>query len=607
MNTPIPQAVLEGTLIYPQLDKLVRSPTQPRIRKGFDDGSLADLASSIQSFGVAQPILIRDAGADKYEIVCGERRWRSARLAGLGTIPALLRTLTDHEVVQIQLIENTQREDLDALEEAEGYERLMKLTDPNTGTLYTVEKIAELQGTSKGTIYARLKLLDLCEKGRKALFENKIDTSTALLIARISPEKIQLEALNDILQQDMSYRRAQNHIQQKFMLELKTAIFDTKDAALLKKAGSCDGCPKRTGNQPGLFDDIKNKDVCTDPVCFAMKKTAHFLNIRNKAEAEGAKVIAGKEAQKILPSKYSTDYYLNESGYAKPNEKIPNDPKGRTWEQALKQTKLLEAKEGEKPRLQPTLIENPHEKGEIIQAINIEQAAKALREQGYEVSLRGASTGKPAKTDKEKAEAEKLRAQTKAENLYRSRLVQAIHTKADEDLNGATPQLRPEIFRLLAIEIFDQSKAYSAKTELVTAHLGEEAAKKGTWEANKLFKNHLETLSPQACMLIMVDLIMAPEETVEGWQVQQKNTPDVMLALAGIHEIDAATIKKQAELEIKTEVEAKKKAKEAKKPAATKKTTAANPAKKDAKAPAAAATKVRPAAEWPFPAPPLKT
>jgi hypothetical protein len=384
------------------------------------------------------------------------------------------------------------------------------------------------------------------------------------------------------------------------MLELKEAIFDPKDAALFKKAGSCDGCPKRTGNQPDLFSDVKSKDVCTDPVCFAMKKAAHFLIIRNQAEAEGAKIIKGPEAKKILPSNYSKDYYLNQNGYAKPNEKIPNDPKGRTWEQALKQTNLLDSKDGEKPKVAPVIIENPHEKGEIIQALNMAEAAKALREQGYEVTLRSSDSARPVKTDKEKADDAKLRAQIKAENLYRERLAMAIHTQAVEDLNGTSPQIRPELFRLLADEVFTQSKAYSAKTKLVVAHLGEEAGKKSMWEANSAFKDYLETLQPQTCLLIMIDLLMAPEEKVDNYTV--KHAPGTLLALSAMHAIDADAIKKQAELEIKEEVDAKKKAK----------VTPAKPAKKAANktvskskqaAKPAAAAPTRKAAEWPFPTP----
>jgi ParB/RepB/Spo0J family partition protein len=596
-------------------ERLVPSPTNPRKRKGLDTASLTQLAQTMRPpIGILQPILAREirklvdgAEVEWLEIIAGERRWRAAEIAGLTEVPCIVRQLADLEVLSIQLIENKQREDLDELEEAEGYEKLLQQVDSN-GAPYTVDTIADAMGLSRSTIYSRMKLLDLCDKGRQALFDKKIDASTALLIARASPEKIQLEALQDITKQEMSYRQAHEHIRRHYMLELKEAIFDTKDASLLKKAGTCDGCPKRTGNQPDLFSDVKNKDVCTDTVCFAMKKAAHFLIIRNRAESEGAKIISGADAKKILPNDYSHDYYLNQSGYATPDQKIPNDPKGRTWQQALKQNKLLDSKDGEKPRIIPAVIENPHEKGEIIQAINIEQAAKALRESGYEITLRGSDSGRPVKTEKEKAEAAKLKVQTRAENLYRSRLVEAIHAKAEEDLNGATPQLRPEIFRLLAIEIFDQSKAYAAKTKLISTHLSEEVSKQGSWEANRAFKEHLQTLHPQTCMLIMIDLIMAPEEKAEDYQVKQKDQPDTLLALAAMHTIDAAAIKKQAELEIKEEVDAKKKAKAATaKPAkkadkpATKKPD--GKVKKAETSSVFAAAPGRKAAEWPFPTP----
>jgi ParB/RepB/Spo0J family partition protein len=577
MNAPLNTAETPTeTLLHPSLDELVPSPTQPRIRNGFDDASLGELAASIGTVDVAQPILMRVRQDGKYEIVCGERRWRASRLAGKRTIPAILRTLTDIQVVQIQLIENVQRKDLDEIEEAEGYHKLLQQTDPDTGKPFTADRLAELQGVSKGTIYARLKLLDLCAEARKVFFEGKLEASTALLIARVSPEKIQMEALGDILRQEMSYRRARDHIQRKYMLELKQAIFDITDATLVKKSGACAECPKRTGNQPELFGDVKNKDVCTDPVCYGMKKAAHYLNIRNQAEAEGAKIITGDAAKKILPYNHAK-HYLEEKGFATPDTKIPNDPKGRTWGQAIKQTKAP---------IKAAIIENPHEKGEIIQAFNMADAAKALREQGYEITLRGQDFH-PVKTEKEKAEASRLKAKTKAENIYRARLAQSIHEKAEQALCGENPQLHPEIFRLLAKEIYNHSKAYAVKKNLASTALGAKAEKMMAYEIDPAFIKHMDTLTPQQCLLIMVDLIIAREEKVEDWQVKNKDEPDTMLALATMHGIDAAALKTEAEQEVKTAMDAKKKKAAPKKAAAT-------PAKK---------TPAKNAGNWPFPSP----
>lgn len=613
MTQPNEPTTADQEIINLPLDRLNASPTNPRKRKGFDEQSLNELAASMRPpIGIMSPILVRKRDS-RYEIVFGERRWRAAKIAGLTTAPCIVRDLTDEEVLQIQLIENKRREDLDELEEAEGYEKLLQQHNA-AGEPYTVEMIAQAMGVSKGTIYARMKLLDLCEKGRQAFYDQKIDASTALLIARVSPEKIQLEALQEIIEDDMSYRTAREFIQDNYMLELKSAIFDIQDAALLKKAGTCDGCPKRTGNQPDLFEDVKSKDVCTDPVCFAMKKAAHFLIIRNKAEAEGAKIIKGPEAKKLLPYGASDGYWakehLNRAGLARPEDKVPNDPKGRTWGKLLDQQKLLEPKDGAKPKVMPVIIECPDKKDEIIQAINMAEAAKALREQGYEVNLRGTGGGgAPVKTEKEKAEAAKLRAQTKVESIYRARLVQAIHDKAKEDLEGANPQLRPEIFQLLAMEIYDSCKAYARKKQLVELHLGEKVAKKDPWEANEAFRKHLQTLHPQLCMLVMIDLIMAPEETVDQYTARQK--PETLLSLATIHAIDAAAIKKEAEQEIKAQTAAKKD-KAAAKPAkkAPKKAGkvaeggAAGKVSKDDPAPHIFGTaKTRPAASWPFPTP----
>lgn len=176
----------------------IPSRTNPRRRRGLDVASLTALAKTMAPpIGILEPLVGRELPDGLIEIACGERRWRSAEIAALDSIPILVRKLTDLEVLSIQLIENGQREDLDALEEAEGYEKLMQQKDAD-GKPYTAELIAELMGVSKATIYARLKLLALCQAARDAFFDDKIDASTALLIARIPVEKLQLQALKKV-------------------------------------------------------------------------------------------------------------------------------------------------------------------------------------------------------------------------------------------------------------------------------------------------------------------------------------------------------------------------------------------------------------------------
>ncbi len=165
-------------------------------RKSFDKVALDELTSSVREHGVLQPVLLRpwpagkkppkstkgvDVGFLNYEIVAGERRWRAAQAAGLAEIPALVRELTDTQVLEIQVVENLQRTDLHPLEEADGYRRLV-------AAKYDVARIAERVGRSVAYIYDRLKLANLVDEARELFLAGKIQAGHAIVLARLKPE-----------------------------------------------------------------------------------------------------------------------------------------------------------------------------------------------------------------------------------------------------------------------------------------------------------------------------------------------------------------------------------------------------------------------------------
>lgn len=288
------------------LKRLTPSPLNHR--KHFDAAKMKELEDSVRVQGVIQPIVARPInGTETFEVVAGERRFRAAKAAGLVDLPAVVRELTDTQALELQVIENGQRVDVHPLEEAEGYEALLACPGAD-GRKYSVDDVAAKIGKSKAFVYARLKLCALTKKGREAFYAGKLDASRALLLARIPVPELQDEALEVLTggeygyggPEAMSFREAADFIQQRYMLRLKDAPFQTGDAALLPAAGACTACPKRTGNQPELFGDVKGADVCTDPKCFADKKAAHVVKLRAAAEATGQKVITGKEAKKLV-------------------------------------------------------------------------------------------------------------------------------------------------------------------------------------------------------------------------------------------------------------------------------------------------------------------
>jgi ParB/RepB/Spo0J family partition protein len=154
------------------------SPTNPRRR--FDEKKLAELAESMAVNGVLQPILVRPNKAG-FEIVAGERRYRAAKLAKLTEIPAVVRELTNEQVIECQMVENGQREDVHPMEEAAGYEQLMKICKRD------VRWIADRVGKSEKYVYDRIKLLELAKELQDLFWKGKIEAGHAILLARLTP------------------------------------------------------------------------------------------------------------------------------------------------------------------------------------------------------------------------------------------------------------------------------------------------------------------------------------------------------------------------------------------------------------------------------------
>ncbi|MBI3103211.1 MAG: ParB/RepB/Spo0J family partition protein [Burkholderiales bacterium] len=356
------------------------SLTNPR--KHFDQAKLAELAESIKATGVHQPILLRPlpgtrlaetfgfrrqgAPLPAYELVAGARRLRACRLAKVAEVPAMIRELTDEQALEIQVIENLQREDVTALEEAEGYEALMKHGHADA------DQVAAKIGKSRSYVYARLKLLDLCQQAREALREGKIDFSRGLLIARIPDEGMQIKALQFCTRTDWQgdapgYRECARHVQDEYMLRLDKARFPIADASLLPAAGSCAACPKRTGANPDLFKDVDSADVCTDPQCYRAKEDAHTALMVAEAQAKGQTVIAGQDAAELAYDAYNHKL----KGY-KRLDSAEDSPTGQPLRKII-------GKQMEAEGIKPTLIENPRKRGELVAALPNEVALRLLK------------------------------------------------------------------------------------------------------------------------------------------------------------------------------------------------------------------------------------
>lgn len=182
-------------------------PNRSQPRKTFDEAALNDLSESIKDRGVIQPIVVRRSG-DGYEIIAGERRWRAATKAGLRDIPAFIKDVGDSELLQLALIENIQREDLDPIEEAEAYSRLIR--DYNL----TQERVATAVGKNRATIANALRLLKLPESVLEMLGQGKITAGHARAIMTLDTDKAKEKLAKDIVIRKLSVREAEARARQ---------------------------------------------------------------------------------------------------------------------------------------------------------------------------------------------------------------------------------------------------------------------------------------------------------------------------------------------------------------------------------------------------------
>lgn len=505
-------------------------PSTTNPRKHFNQTALAELAESIKQHGVAQPILVRPierAGNSivYYEIVAGERRYRASSLAGYSTVPAIVRTLSDVEALEIQVIENLQRADLHPLEEAEGYEQLMKLHH------FTADQLADKVGKSRAYIYARLKLCALEPAARQSFFDGALTASTALLVARIPVKKLQQEAVKEITQENygggvMSTRDAQRHIERKYMLQLKDAPFKTSDEKLCPAAGSCGSCKKRTGNQPELFSDIESTDVCTDPVCFGKKREAHTNRLRIQAGVNGQTIISGPEAKKIMPYSYSGDL---KNGYVNLDAKCYVDEKTRTFRQILGDTTPV-----------PALLENPHSDG-FLEVVRVTEIEKLLQEKGIEAPH---SENANAARDENK----KQEAKAKIEKEYRRQLFTAVRAKSNAALD------RNDL-RTIAAMLFRQCP--NTEQPMIMALYGWDKSINEWPHREKNLQVAIAKLDGQQAAQLIRDLTLAGDLTISSHSFD-KSKPEKLLAAAARVGVDPEPIKAAVKAEAKAKQDAKK-------------------------------------------------
>ena len=185
-----------------RMDDIQPNPNQPR--QEFDDDTLQELANSIRQIGLVQPITLRDMGDGTYTIIAGERRWRACQRVGLTTIPAYIRTVDDENMLEMALVENIQREDLNAIEVSLAYQSLIEKHS------LTQDQLSEKVGKNRATIANYLRLLKLPASVQMALRNKEIDMGHARALLSISDPKAQLKVFSEMKKGRMSVRQIEN-------------------------------------------------------------------------------------------------------------------------------------------------------------------------------------------------------------------------------------------------------------------------------------------------------------------------------------------------------------------------------------------------------------
>lgn len=207
-------------------------PNREQPRKNFDEEALQELSESIRQFGILQPLIVQERD-DYYVIIAGERRWRAAKLAGLKEVPVIIRKMSEQEIVEISLIENIQRENLNPIEEAAAYKRLL------TEFQLKQEEVAERVGKSRTAVTNSMRLLKLDERVQQMIVEGMLSTGHARALLSIEDPDLQFQTANKVYNDNLSVREVER---------------------LVKKIGKEKPVKKeRNFQQDAVFQDLEEK------------------------------------------------------------------------------------------------------------------------------------------------------------------------------------------------------------------------------------------------------------------------------------------------------------------------------------------------------------
>ena len=262
---------MDNEVRYLYLDDIIPNRFQPR--ENFDEQALKELAVSIKEHGVIQPIVVRQIG-EKYEIIAGERRYKASTMAGLTKIPAIIKNLDDKESSKVALIENLQRRDLTAIEEARTYQKILELD------ALTQEELARTMGKSQSAVSNKLRLLSLTDEVQDALLHEQISERHARSLLNVTNPEMQKQLLNKIISSRMTVRELDEEI--KNMLGSGNNSQDSGNGgnnnSVVANAQILDSTPQSN------YNDQKNTTMDTNNVNSSIGSSSLFPNFGNVQE-----------------------------------------------------------------------------------------------------------------------------------------------------------------------------------------------------------------------------------------------------------------------------------------------------------------------------------
>src|SRR5216684_3013199 len=498
------------------LERIRESSSNPR--RVFDEAQLQELATNIRSHGVLQAILVRpspDGAAGTYELVAGARRFRASKIAGKDTIPATVRDLTDAECQEIRLIENLQRVNIHELDEGIGYRSLRDLRPD----FYTMETIAAQVAKSPAYVKGRISLTELVPAAQTAFYDGKLTVAHAFEVARLQPkdqERALIECfpghrstgsiLKDRKAQALTVRQLREWIEREIHLDLKNAPFDTDDANLLPAAGACPACPKRTGNNPLLFPEIKNKSLCMDPACHQAKVQA-FVQLR-----VGPLVKEGRKPVQISES---------------PSWQVHTKAANTLYEGQYRRAE----REAECPHTQVAVLVDGRKAGTVMH-ICAEEKCKTHRQfSHYEIS------------PQEREQRRKLALAVRVQKELRSRILQAVRQKLPRALARTD-------FEMVALDYF-RRLGHDNHHRLFQVYRWEEKKTKTSWGGNtvnheKLAEARIHAMTAADLNRFMVTCALVSDLYCPGYSSAETLSKESNLIRAAVrYKVDASKVTTQ--------------------------------------------------------------